>query len=102
MSNSHIVVNPAALESILHGSQSLAQEKRQAEKIKDRWIENINRITGATQASIRVEQEGFTFYVTAEDESGDPDNPSAWFWLEYGNSDMRPQHPGKRSIRGGS
>lgn len=100
MSKSHFELHPGAIESILHGPDSLAQEKRQAEKIRDQWIQNINRVTGVTQASIRVEQEGFSFYVTAEEESSNPDNPSAWFWLEYGNSDMRAQHPGRRSIRG--
>lgn len=98
--SSHFEMHPSALDQILHGSQSLAQEKVQANRIRERWMSNIHRITGVTEANIRVVQEGFTFYVTAEEESGNQDNPSAWFWLEYGNSNMRPQHPGRRSIRG--
>lgn len=88
---------PDRLDLILHGRQSVKQKQIQAEKIKAAWQANIHNITGATKASIRVEERGFEVAVVADDDVNDQ---SAWFYLEYGTSKMRAQHPGRRAIRG--
>ncbi|RSM73454.1 hypothetical protein DMH04_41315 [Kibdelosporangium aridum] len=96
MTSSRFEINPGAIEAILRGPQSQAQKKRQAEKIADAWRGNINDITGATDRSIDVEQQGFEVTVAA-DSSRDPE--SAWVYLEWGTSKMRAQAPGRRAIR---
>lgn len=98
MASARFVMNPGALERILRGPQSRGMKRSQAEKIARSWKGNINRITGATDRSIGVEDDGDGFVVAA-DKSRDPE--SAWAWLEYGTSSMRAQAPGRRSIRGG-
>ncbi|ALG06849.1 hypothetical protein [Kibdelosporangium phytohabitans] len=96
MSSARFEINPGAIEAILHGPQSIAQKKRQGDKLADAWRGNINRITGATDRSIEVEVQGFEVTVAA-DTSRDPE--SAWVYLEYGTSSMRAQAPGRRAIR---
>jgi hypothetical protein len=96
VSTTNFQIFPGALDSILHGPDSLAQEKRQAEKIADAWRGNIHTITGATDRSIDVEQDGFSFIVSA-DATRDPN--SAWSYLEWGTSKMRAQAPARRAIR---
>jgi hypothetical protein len=91
-------MNPGAIERILRGPESRGMKRSQAEKIASRWKSGINRVTGATDRSVGVEEDGDGFVVAA-DTSRDPE--SAWFWLEYGTSKMRAQAPGRRSIRGG-
>lgn len=97
MSSSHFEMHPGAIETILNGPESIAQKKRQAQKIKAAWQGNIHRITGATDESIDVDVRG-TEVVVEADTSRNPE--SAWAYLEYGTSDMRAQSPGRRAIRG--
>lgn len=98
MPSARFTVTPGAIERILRGPQSRGMKRSQAEKIAAKWKSNINRVTGATDRSIGVEEDGDGFIVSA-DNSRDPE--SAWSWLEYGTSKMRAQAPGRRSIRGG-
>lgn len=99
MATSGFQIYPGAIETLLNGPQSIAQKKTQAHKIKAAWQANIHDITGVTDTSIDVEVRGTDIAVTAES-AGSGDNPSAWYWLEYGTSDMPAQHPGRRAIRG--
>jgi len=92
-----IEIHPGVLERILRGSQARAYRHRQAEQIATAWQGNIHRVTGATEASIHVVEEGGQTLVVA-DQAADPD--SAWLYLEYGTSDTPAQHPGRRAIRG--
>ena len=98
MASSHFTINPGAIDSILRGPQSMAQKRKQADRIAAAWKANINRVTGATDRSIGVEQEGPDMIVSA-DRSRDPE--TAWLWLEYGTSKMRAQAPARRAIRRG-
>lgn len=98
MSNFQFMITPGGLESILNGQESLAQRKRQAQKIKAAWRDNIHNLTGATDESIDVDVRGTEVIVSA-DTNRNPE--SAWAYLEYGTSKMRAQAPGRRAIRGG-
>ena len=98
MPSARFEMHPGAIERILRGPQSRGMKRAQAEKIASRWRGNIHRVTGATDRSIGVEEDGDGFVVAA-DKTRDPE--SAWSWLEYGTSKMRAQAPGRRSIRGG-
>lgn len=98
MPSSHFEINPGAIDAILRGRESMAQKRRQADRIAAAWKANINRITGATDRSIGVEQDGHDMIVSA-DRSRDPN--TAWPYLEYGTSKMRAQAPARRAIRGG-
>ena len=98
MASAKFVMNPGALESILRGPESRGLKRSQAAKIATAWKGNINRITGATDQSIAVEEDGDGFVVAA-DAARDPQ--SAWVDLEYGTSRMRAQAPGRRAIRRG-
>jgi len=93
-----VVMNPSAIERLLRGPESKGMKRSQATKIATAWKGNINRITGATDASIDVEEDGDQFLVVA-DTARSPG--SAWYWLEYGTSKMRAQAPGRRAIRKG-
>lgn len=95
MASSHFEINPGAIDRILRGPESMAQKRKQANRIADAWRGNINRITGATEHSIKVEQDGPDMIVSA-DESRDPE--TAWYYLEYGTSKMRAQAPARRAI----
>lgn len=97
MTSSRFEINPGAIDAILHGPQSINQKKRQGEKLAQAWQANIHDITGATDRSVEVEQQGFEVTVAA-DVSRDPE--SAWAFLEWGTSKMRAQAPGRRAIRG--
>jgi hypothetical protein len=88
-------ISPGAIDKIVRGPQSIAQRKRQGQRIADAWRGNIHRITGATERSIQVEQQGAEVIVSA-DSSRDPE--SAWPYLEYGTSRQRAQAPGRRAI----
>lgn len=96
--NVPIVIDPTALERILHGTQAKGYKRGQAEKVSNAWKGNIRRITGATDRSIAVEQDGDDYIVSA-DSARDPE--TAWPYLEYGTSKMRAQAPGRRAIRRG-
>ena len=98
MASSKFTVNPGAIERLIHGPESRNLRKRHGRKIAEEWKGRINRVTGATDRSIGVEEEGNRTLVTA-DKRRDPE--SAWEWLEYGTSKMRAQAPARRSIRGG-
>jgi hypothetical protein len=100
MSSARFTMNPGAIDRILHGPDSISARKVQANRIKHAWQGNINTITGVTANSIEVQARGNEVVVEATSTvSGD--NPSAWYWLEYGTGAMRAQHPGRRSLRGG-
>lgn len=99
MATSGFEMHPGAIEALLNGPKSTAQKKTQAYKIANAWQGNIHNITGVTDDSIDVEVRGNDVAVTATS-AGSGDNPSAWYWLEYGTSDMPAQHPGRRAIRG--
>lgn len=98
MASSKFTVNPGAIERLIHGPESRAMRKRQGRKIMESWKARIHRITGATERSITMEDDGNTTVVTA-DRARDPN--TAWQYLEYGTSRMRAQAPGRRSIRRG-
>lgn len=98
MPSSRITIHPGAIERLIHGPESRAQRHRQGRRIAETWKARINRITGATERSITVEDEGNETLVTA-DKTRDPN--SAWDYLEYGTSRQRAQAPARRSIRGG-
>lgn len=98
MARSHMTINPGAIEGIIFGPQSTAQRKAQGRRIAKAWQNNINRVTGATDRSIDVETHGREVIVSA-DRSRDP--RSAWSWLEWGTSKMRPRSPGRRAIQKG-
>lgn len=91
-------MHPGAIERILRGPKSKGMKRSQGEKIANAWRGNINRITGATDRSIGVEDDGHQIIVAA-DATRDPE--SAWVFLEYGTSSMRAQAPGRRAIRRG-
>lgn len=96
MSSAHFVWNPGALELILRGPQSKAVRKRSGKKIESAWKANIHRITGATDSSIETREEGDQIVVEADTARN---RESAWLYLEYGTSEMRAQHPGRRAVR---
>jgi hypothetical protein len=98
VASSRFEINPGAIDAILRGRESMAQKRKQADKIAQAWKANINRITGATERSIGVEQDGHDMVVSAE-AARDPN--TAWPYLEYGTSKMRAQAPARRAIRGG-
>lgn len=98
MPSSHFEINPGAIDVILRGRESMAQKRKQAEQIAAAWRANINRITGATDRSIGVEQEGHDMIVSADRSR---DSETAWSYLEYGTSSMRAQAPARRAIRRG-
>lgn len=98
MSGANIEIFPGAISKILEGPESIAQKKRQAQKIKRAWQDNIHDDSGATDRSIDVEQRGFDIIVAA-DSSRDPD--SAWVYREFGTYDQKATHPGRRAIRAG-
>jgi len=98
VARSEFQINPGAIDRLIHGPSSRSLRKKQGRQIAEEWKGRINRITGATDRSIDVEEEGNRTLVTA-DESRDPE--TAWQYLEYGTSTMRAQAPGRRSIRRG-
>lgn len=98
MASSRFEINPGAIDRILRGPESMAQKRKQANDIANAWRANINRVTGATERSIKVEQDGNDMIVSA-DASRDPN--TAWPYLEYGTSKMRAQAPARRAIRRG-
>jgi hypothetical protein len=98
VANSTFVINPGAVERLIHGPGSRAQRLQQGRRIAETWRARIHRVTGATDRSIAVEEEGNQTLVTA-DKRRDPN--TAWPYLEYGTSRMPAQAPGRRSIRGG-
>lgn len=98
MATSRFVINPGAIERILRGRESVAQKRKQANKILAAWKANIHRITGATERSLKVEPDGDDVIVSA-DAARDPN--TAWPYLEYGTSKMRAQAPARRAIKRG-
>lgn len=91
-------MHAGALERILRGPESRGMKRSQATKIANAWQNNIHRVTGATDRSIAVEEDGDAF-IAAADRRRDPN--TAWPYLEYGTSRMRAQAPGRRAIRRG-
>lgn len=98
MASAKFTMHPGAIEQILRGPESRGMKRSQATRIANAWRGNINRVTGATDQSIAVEEDGDGFVVAA-DRSRDPN--TAWPYLEYGTSSMRAQAPARRAIRRG-
>lgn len=98
MASTRVVMHPGAIEAILRGPESRGMKRSQATRIGNAWRGNIHRVTGATDRSIAVEEDGDGFVVAA-DRMRDPN--TAWSFLEYGTSKMRAQAPGRRAIRRG-
>jgi hypothetical protein len=96
MASARFEVVPGAIDRLFNSPESVAFRKKQARRIRDAWVGNIHRITGATERSITVEQHGDEIVVTA-DSSRNRD--SAWAYLEYGTSRQRAQAPARRAVR---
>lgn len=94
-SSAHFEVNPTAISRILQSPESRSYRLKQGRLIADAWRANIHRITGATDRSIDVVEEGKAVVVEADSAR---DSETAWKYLEYGTGSMRARHPGRRAI----